>query len=107
MELGRQHCHSEREGQAVDEAMTAMLDRPLPWDHIDTGIEKQWLQDDLKRALEAATVPDCSFEGCSHCGICGPDFGHNVVVPPLAIPEFAGHFQPNQTRAQRLRVTRR
>ncbi|MGI8935045.1 MAG: TIGR03960 family B12-binding radical SAM protein [Phormidesmis sp.] len=96
---------AEREGQAVDEAMTAMLDRPLPWDHIDTGIEKQWLQDDLKRALEAATVPDCSFEGCSHCGICGPDFGHNIVVPPLAIPQFAGHFQPNQTRAQRLRVT--
>ena len=96
---------ADREGQAVDKAMTAMLDRPLPWDHIDTGIEKQWLQDDLKRALEAATVPDCSFEGCSHCGICGPDFGHNVVVPPLAIPQFAGHFQPNQTRAQRLRVT--
>ncbi len=96
---------ADREGQAVNEAMIAMLDRPLPWDHIDTGIEKQWLQDDLKRALEAATVPDCSFEGCSHCGICGPDFGHNVVVPPLAIPEFAGHFQPNQTRAQRLRVT--
>ena len=96
---------ADREGQAVDAAMTAMLDRPLPWDHIDTGIEKQWLQDDLKRALEAATVPDCSFEGCSHCGICGPDFGHNIVVPPLAIPQFAGHFQPNQTRAQRLRVT--
>ncbi len=95
---------AEREGQAVDEAMTATLDRPLPWDHIDTGIEKQWLQDELKRALAAATVPDCSFEGCSHCGICGPDFGHNVVVPPLEIPQFAGHFKPDQTRAQRLRV---
>ncbi|MGC1309630.1 MAG: TIGR03960 family B12-binding radical SAM protein [Phormidesmis sp.] len=94
----------EREGQGVDEAMAAVLARPLPWDHIDTGIEKQWLQDDLKRALEAATVPDCSFEGCSHCGICGPDFGHNIVVPPLAIPDFAGHFKPNQTRAQRLRI---
>ncbi len=88
----------------IDAAMAAVLDRPLPWDHIDTGIEKQWLKDDLKRALEAATVPDCSFEGCSHCGICGPDFGHNIVVPPLEIPEFAGHFKPNQTRAQRLRI---
>jgi radical SAM family uncharacterized protein/radical SAM-linked protein len=87
-----------------DTAIAAVLDRPLPWDHIDTGIDKQWLKDDLRRALEAATVPDCSFEGCSHCGICGPDFGHNIVVPPLEIPEFAGHFKPNQTRAQRLRI---
>ncbi len=82
----------------------AQLDAPLPWDHLDTGISKLWLKDDLYRALEAATVPDCSFEGCSHCGICGPDFGHNIVVPPLPIPKFEGHFVPNQTRSQRLRV---
>jgi len=80
------------------------LDAPLPWDHLDTGIDKRWLQEDLRRALEAATVPDCSFEGCSHCGVCGTDFGHNVVVPPMPIPTFTGHFQPNQTRSQRLRV---
>jgi radical SAM family uncharacterized protein/radical SAM-linked protein len=81
-----------------------ILDQPLPWDHLDTGIDKQWLQEDLQRALAAATVPDCSFDGCSHCGVCGADFGHNVVVPPPPIPKFSGHFVPNQTRAQRLRV---
>jgi radical SAM family uncharacterized protein/radical SAM-linked protein len=80
------------------------LDLPLPWDHIDTGIDKKWLIDDLKRALEAATVPDCSFEGCSHCGVCSTDFGHNIVIPPLDIPEFTGQFVPNFTKAQRLRV---
>lgn len=81
------------------------LDAPLPWDHLDTGIDKQWLKADLQRALEATTVPDCSFDGCSHCGVCGVDFGHNVVVPPPSIPHFEGHFVPNQHRAQRLRVT--
>ncbi|MEH1900298.1 MAG: TIGR03960 family B12-binding radical SAM protein [Nostoc sp.] len=80
------------------------LDIPLPWDHIDTGIDKKWLQEDLQRALEAAIVPDCSFEGCSHCGICGTDFGHNVVIESPAIPKFAGEFVPNPTKAQRLRV---
>ncbi|MDP5339598.1 MAG: TIGR03960 family B12-binding radical SAM protein, partial [Nodularia sp. (in: cyanobacteria)] len=80
------------------------LNQPLPWDHIDTGIDKKWLQSDLQRALEAAIVPDCSFEGCSHCGVCGTDFGHNIVIPPPAIPEFAGNFVPNTTKAQRLRV---
>jgi radical SAM family uncharacterized protein/radical SAM-linked protein len=83
----------------------ASLNAPLPWDHLDTGIDKQWLQTDLKRALAAATVPDCSFEGCSHCGVCGPDFGHNVIVPPLPIPVFEGHFRPPTDRVQRLRVT--
>jgi radical SAM family uncharacterized protein/radical SAM-linked protein len=80
------------------------LDVPLPWDHIDIGINKQWLKADLQRALEAAAVPDCSFDGCSHCGVCGVDFGHNVVIDPPPIPQFAGHFVPNQTRMQRLRV---
>ena len=80
------------------------LNTPLPWDHIDTGIDKKWLQEDLQRALEAAIVPDCSFEGCSHCGVCGTDFGHNIVIEPPAIPQFAGEFVPNTTKTQRLRV---
>ncbi|MBC6429414.1 TIGR03960 family B12-binding radical SAM protein [Nostoc sp. HG1] len=80
------------------------LDTPLPWDHIDTGIDKKWLKEDLQRALEAAIVPDCSFEGCSHCGVCGTDFGHNIVIESPAIPKFAGEFVPNTTKAQRLRV---
>jgi radical SAM-linked protein len=82
----------------------ANLYAPLPWDRIDTGIDKNWLIADLQRALEAATVPDCSFDGCSHCGICGVDFGHNVVIPPLPIPKFEGHFKPNSNKVQRLRV---
>lgn len=80
------------------------LTAPLPWDHLDTGIDKNWLQQDLERALAAATVPDCSFAGCSHCGVCGADFGHNVVVPPPPIPTFVGHFEPNLQRQQRLRL---
>ncbi|MGF1933292.1 MAG: TIGR03960 family B12-binding radical SAM protein [Nostoc sp. ChiQUE02] len=80
------------------------LDIPLPWDHIDTGIDKKWLKEDLQRALEAAIVPDCSFDGCSHCGVCGTDFGHNIVIESPAIPKFAGEFVPNTTKAQRLRL---
>jgi radical SAM family uncharacterized protein/radical SAM-linked protein len=80
------------------------LDAPLPWDAIDSGVDKKWLQEDLQRALEAAIVPDCSFDGCSHCGVCGVDLGHNVVIAPPPIPEFTGHFQSDRDRAQRLRV---
>lgn len=82
----------------------APTDAPLPWDHINTGIDKQWLQEDLQRALAAATVPDCAFEGCSHCGVCGTDFGHNIVVKPPEIPKFEGHFKPNQNKEQKIRM---
>ena len=80
------------------------LNKPLPWDRIDTGIEKKWLKEDLQRAMEAATVPDCSFDGCSHCGVCGVDFGHNIVIEPPPIPQFAGQYVPNNAKVQRLRL---
>jgi radical SAM family uncharacterized protein/radical SAM-linked protein len=91
-------------GEQLPTTTQHLLNRPLPWDHLNTGIDKQWLKEDLERALQASTVPDCAFDGCSHCGVCGTDFGHNIVAPPPPIPEFTGHFQPNQQRAQRLRV---
>ncbi|ALJ67019.1 MULTISPECIES: TIGR03960 family B12-binding radical SAM protein [unclassified Synechocystis] len=81
-----------------------VYDAPLPWDHLDTGIDKTWLKNDLFNALEAATVPDCSFDGCSHCGVCGVDFGHNIIAPVPSIPVFDGDFKPNTNRVQRLRV---
>eukprot|EP00892_Ulva_mutabilis_P006862 jgi/Ulvmu1/4548/UM002_0274.1 len=82
------------------------LDAPLPWDHIDTGINKSWLKTDLQRALEAATVPDCSHSGlCSKCGVCGDDFGENVVAMPPPIPAFEGHYTPDTSRALRVRLT--
>ncbi|MCY7321840.1 MAG: TIGR03960 family B12-binding radical SAM protein, partial [Phormidesmis sp. CAN_BIN36] len=104
VERGEWNAFEPDKGDEGQSNPHSSLDEPLPWDHIDTGIDKQWLKDDLQRALEAAIVPDCSFEGCSHCGVCGVDFGHNVVVPPMPIPQFAGHFEPNQQRSQRLRV---
>ncbi|HEY9652714.1 MAG TPA: TIGR03960 family B12-binding radical SAM protein [Coleofasciculaceae cyanobacterium] len=92
------------EWNVMDDNKSRPYDAPLPWDHLDTGIDKNWLIADLQRALEAATVPDCSFEGCSHCGVCSTDFGHNIVIEPPAIPQFAGHFKPNSTKVQRLRL---
>jgi radical SAM family uncharacterized protein/radical SAM-linked protein len=101
---GNAPSSSDAPSSLAPSSQDTRLDDPLPWDHIDTGIDKQWLKDDLQRALEAATVPDCSFEGCSHCGVCSTDFGHNIVIAPPEIPVFAGEFVPNQARVQRLRV---
>jgi radical SAM family uncharacterized protein/radical SAM-linked protein len=96
--------HPGNREEEILHSTSSLLDIPLPWDHLDTGIDKKWLQEDLKRALEAAIVPDCSFAGCSHCGVCGTDFGHNIVIAPPPIPQFAGEFVPNTQKVQRLRV---
>jgi radical SAM-linked protein len=83
--------------------LAAFCAQPLPWDHIDSGVEKTWLAEDLRNALAAAVVPDCSFEGCSSCGVCGPELGHNVVVAPPQIPEPSPQRPPASERVQRLR----
>lgn len=77
---------------------------PLPWDHIDTGVDRQWLRDDLQRAMAAVVVPDCSFAACSSCGVCGPGFGHNQIVAPPPIPAASAKVRPVSCRVQRLRL---
>jgi radical SAM family uncharacterized protein/radical SAM-linked protein len=46
------------------------LDETLPWDHLDAGLAKKWLQQELRRALEGRLTPDCSIENCTYCGAC-------------------------------------
>jgi radical SAM-linked protein len=84
--------------------LEAFCRQSLPWDHIDSGLDKRWLAEDLQRALAAAVVPDCSFEGCSSCGVCGPELGHNVVIPPPAIPAALPQRAPASERVDRLRI---
>jgi radical SAM family uncharacterized protein/radical SAM-linked protein len=84
--------------------LEAFCRQPLPWDHIDSGLDKRWLADDLQRALAAAVVPDCSFDACSSCGVCGPELGHNVVIPPPPVPPALPQRAPASERVCRLRI---
>ncbi len=49
---------------------TFPLDAPLPWNHISTGVDLQYLKDERRRAYAEACTPDCTFEGCTACGAC-------------------------------------
>ncbi|MFN8905038.1 MAG: TIGR03960 family B12-binding radical SAM protein, partial [Pseudanabaena sp.] len=92
------------EADLVWDAPSLKIPDPLPWDHIDTGIDKQWLIEDWERAIAAQTVPDCSFGGCSACGVCGPAFGHNIVIPPPEIPTISLEMPIVPPRVQRVRL---
>lgn len=45
------------------------LDESLPWGHIDTGINPDFLKREYKRALGTKLTPDCRFESCNACGL--------------------------------------
>lgn len=51
------------------------LDEPLPWDHIDIGVNKPFLQREYKKALEVRGTADCHTAPCTACGeICQPNW---------------------------------
>ncbi len=43
----------------------------LPWSHISSGVSFDYLWREWERAIEGHVTPDCSFESCTGCGVCG------------------------------------
>ncbi len=78
--------------------------KPLPWDHIDTGITKSWLTKELQHSLDQIVVEDCSFDACSNCGVCGSELGHNVVLPAPKVPNQKITKPPNSDRSCKIRI---
>lgn len=72
-ELFRWDLWSEAFAEAgLDPSFYAHRLRPweeiFPWDHIDAGVEKEFLWEEYQRALRGETTPDCRRE-CYGCGI--------------------------------------
>ena len=53
----------------------------LPWDHLDSGLDKEWLWDDWQDALSEEEVADCRWTPCYDCGVC-PEMGTEIQVGP-------------------------
>ncbi|WP_370246489.1 TIGR03960 family B12-binding radical SAM protein [Nocardioides sp.] len=61
-------------------------DEVLPWDHLDSGLDKDWLWADWEDALAVADgaeieVEDCRWTPCYDCGVC-PEMGTEIQVGP-------------------------
>ncbi len=61
-------------------------DEVLPWDHLDSGLDKDWLWADWEDALAAAEgqdieVEDCRWTPCYDCGVC-PEMGTEIQIGP-------------------------
>ncbi len=70
-------------GVSLDWFTTRERDRAevLPWDHLDSGLERDWLWDDWQDALAAREQDDCRWTPCFDCGVC-PSTGTDIEVGP-------------------------
>ena len=57
------------------------LSEVLPWDHLDSGLDKEWLWDDWQDALSEVEVDDCRWVPCFDCGVCD-HMGTEIQVGP-------------------------
>ena len=57
----------------------------LPWDHLDAGLDKDWMWEDWQDALREVEVDDCRWTPCYDCGVC-PTMGTEIQVGPTGRP---------------------
>ncbi len=53
----------------------------LPWDHLDSGLDKEWLWSDWQDALAEQDLDDCRWIPCFDCGVC-PQMGTDIQIGP-------------------------
>ena len=82
-------------GIGLDEYLGARRrDEPLPWDHIDSGVDPEFIEKEYERALAGEYTPDCRYHGCQKCGLC--DF--KTVMPRVA--SRSRDWVPQRKRAE-------
>ncbi|GAB3059485.1 TIGR03960 family B12-binding radical SAM protein [Intrasporangium mesophilum] len=53
----------------------------LPWDHLDSGLDKDWLWEDWQDAIDETEVDDCRWTPCFDCGVC-PQMSTEIEIGP-------------------------
>ena len=64
-----------RMGTTMDEQATHEFGEwdDLPWDHVRSGITKEFLLDEWWQSKAEVATGDCRWDGCADCGACfGP-----------------------------------
>jgi len=56
----------------------------LPWDHLDSGLDKEWLWSDWQDALAEQDLDDCRWTPCFDCGVC-PEMGTEIQIGPTGV----------------------
>ncbi|ABQ24516.1 Radical SAM domain protein [Geotalea uraniireducens Rf4] len=46
------------------------LEEVLPWDHLESGVSREFLRSELEKSAVSSYTPDCRSGVCSGCGVC-------------------------------------
>ena len=82
-------------------------DEPLPWDHIDIGVTKEYLIKECQNAEKGGITEDCRWGKCSQCGVC--DF-ENIKPQIFKVDNetkkaFQAHEKKGDEVFKRLKIT--
>ncbi len=53
-------------------------DEPFPWDHLSSGVSRQYLLKEYRLGLAGEVSDDCRSAGCLSCGVCTPEQMENI-----------------------------
>ena len=45
-------------------------DEVLPWQHLHSGVDIQFLKEELEKGRTEVYTPDCRYHACQECGVC-------------------------------------
>ena len=94
--LARWRQAAERSGIELERYLRRRdIDEILPWDHLDSGVDRAFLEEEYRRALAREYTPDCRLHGCQGCGLC--DFATIMPVvqpPPASLPAQSPASRP-------------
>jgi radical SAM family uncharacterized protein len=80
-----QACEEALAGEPVDLDWYTTREREaaevLPWDHLDAGLDREWLWEDWQDAIDEVEVDDCRWTPCYDCGVC-PQMGTEIQIGP-------------------------
>ncbi|MBW1979595.1 MAG: TIGR03960 family B12-binding radical SAM protein [Deltaproteobacteria bacterium] len=77
----------------------------LPWEHLDCGVDPEYLWKEYQKAMKQTLTPDCRQQGCTSCGVCD----HQQVRPQLRLLKeeesqevaMPGQIQPSDPHEKR------
>ncbi len=55
------------------------ISAPLPWDHLEAGLSKEFLKKERERALQEKITEDCRYHACRNCGSCDTKAGTSLL----------------------------
>lgn len=86
----------------------------LPWDHLDSGVSRDFLLAERERAFQGLETPDCRRAGCQDCGVCDHDridlrldqpsgVRPEIKAAPASAPPQPGRYRLTYARLEQAR----